>query len=150
MARFLHANDWKWPNWEALTFNSAHCLIIAHSRRKKKVVREWKEKKKALQSKHHHPSTSHTNDRYKMADEVNTTHCRFYENKYPEIDDVVIVNIKEVRFFFPSVDVEKISVREREILYWRIVVIIWLTLWLLDCWYGSLWYERSHVFCIER
>lgn len=31
-----------------------------------------------------------------MADEVNTTHCRFYENKYPEIDDVVIVNIKEV------------------------------------------------------
>lgn len=31
-----------------------------------------------------------------MSEEINTSHCRFYENKYPEIDDVVIVNIKEV------------------------------------------------------
>lgn len=31
-----------------------------------------------------------------MTDEVNTTHCRFYENKFPEVDDVVIVNVKEV------------------------------------------------------
>ncbi|KAF5101652.1 hypothetical protein D0Z00_000726 [Geotrichum galactomycetum] len=31
-----------------------------------------------------------------MSEEINTSHCRFYENKYPEIDDVVIVNIKEI------------------------------------------------------
>lgn len=28
--------------------------------------------------------------------EVNTTTCRFYEQKYPEIDDVVMVNVKEI------------------------------------------------------
>lgn len=31
-----------------------------------------------------------------MAEEVNTTSCRFYESKYPEIEDLVVVNVKEV------------------------------------------------------
>ncbi|AOW01047.1 translation initiation factor 2, alpha subunit [Yarrowia lipolytica] len=29
-------------------------------------------------------------------DEVNTTTCRFYANKYPEVDDLVMVNVKEI------------------------------------------------------
>jgi translation initiation factor 2 subunit 1 len=28
--------------------------------------------------------------------EVNTSSCRFYENKYPEVDDLVVVNVKEI------------------------------------------------------
>lgn len=28
--------------------------------------------------------------------EINTSTCRFYENKYPEIDDFVVVNVKEI------------------------------------------------------
>lgn len=28
--------------------------------------------------------------------DINTTTCRFYENKYPEVDDVVVVNVKEI------------------------------------------------------
>jgi translation initiation factor 2 subunit 1 len=28
--------------------------------------------------------------------EVNTSSCRFYENKYPEVEDLVVVNVKEI------------------------------------------------------
>ena len=28
--------------------------------------------------------------------EVNTSTCRFYEQKYPEVDDLVMVNVKEI------------------------------------------------------
>lgn len=28
--------------------------------------------------------------------EVNTSTCRFYENKYPEVEDLVVVNVKEI------------------------------------------------------
>lgn len=28
--------------------------------------------------------------------EVNTSTSRFYENKYPEVDDLVVVNVKEI------------------------------------------------------
>lgn len=27
---------------------------------------------------------------------MSTTHCRFYENKYPEVDDVVMVNVQQI------------------------------------------------------
>lgn len=37
-----------------------------------------------------------------MSEEVNTTACRFYENKYPEVDDLVVVNVKEVCLFIHS------------------------------------------------
>jgi hypothetical protein len=26
---------------------------------------------------------------------TNTTHCRFYENKFPAIDEFVVVNVKQ-------------------------------------------------------
>ncbi|ODQ66281.1 nucleic acid-binding protein [Nadsonia fulvescens var. elongata DSM 6958] len=31
-----------------------------------------------------------------MSEEVNTTNCRFYESKYPEVEDLVMVNVKEI------------------------------------------------------
>ena len=64
-----------------------------------------------------------------MADEVNTTHCRFYENKYPEIDDVVIVNIKEVWFIFFKI-------------FWCQKIIILTD--HIDRWYGRLWYGENN------
>ena len=27
---------------------------------------------------------------------MSTTNCRFYENKYPEVDEVVMVNVQEI------------------------------------------------------
>lgn len=33
---------------------------------------------------------------------VSWGNCRYYENKLPELDQVVMVNIKQVRFFFFS------------------------------------------------
>jgi hypothetical protein len=38
---------------------------------------------------------------------MSLTNCRFYEEKYPEIDSFVMVNVKQVQYLRPTYSVEE-------------------------------------------